>query len=99
MLFPAQSIGVDQPTLHSSAQLSHHGTKSRHLEAKVAECCRINIKCGCPGFSVVGLPATRGGFVTSCFGRVQVCLQDYFQVFKVLADTHAVLMVIAPDLG
>ena len=51
MLFPAQSIGVDQPSLHSSGQLSHHGTKSRRLEAKVAECCRIKIKCGCPGFS------------------------------------------------
>ena len=51
MLFPAQSIGVDQPSFHSSGQLSHHGTKSRRLEAKVAECCRIRIKCGCPGFS------------------------------------------------
>jgi len=50
MLFPAQSIGVDQPSFHSSGQLSHHGTKSRRLEAKVAECCRIRIKCGCPGF-------------------------------------------------
>jgi len=52
MLFPAQSIGVDQPSLHSSGQLSHHGTKSRRLEAKVAECCRVRIKCGCPGFWV-----------------------------------------------
>lgn len=50
MLFPAQSIGVDQPYLHSSGQLSHHGTKSRRLEAKVAEYCRMRIKCGCPGF-------------------------------------------------
>ena len=50
MLFPAQSIGVDQPYLHSSGQLSHHGTKSRRLEAKVAECCRIRIKYGCLGF-------------------------------------------------
>ena len=99
MLFPAQSIGVDQPSLHSSAQLSHHGTRSRRLEAKVAECCRINIKCGCPGLSVVGLPATRGGFITCRFGRLQVCPQDDLQVFKVLTDTHAVLMVIAPDLG
>ena len=48
MLFPTQSIGVDQPSLHSSGQLSHHGTKSRRLEAKVAECCRIRIKCRCP---------------------------------------------------
>ena len=44
MLFPAQSIGVDQPSLHSSGQLSHHGTKSRRLEAKAAECCRIRTK-------------------------------------------------------
>jgi CBS domain-containing protein len=51
MLFPAQSIGVDQSSLHPSGQLSYDGTKSRRLEAKVAGCCRISIKCGCPGFS------------------------------------------------
>jgi len=63
MLFPAQSIGVDQPYLHPSGQLSHHGTKSRRFEAKVTDCCRNRIKCDCPGFSSQNVTFLTDGFL------------------------------------
>ena len=38
MLFPAQSIGLDQPSLHSSGQLSHHTKKGPDTFIRKIKC-------------------------------------------------------------
>ena len=92
MLFPAQSIGVDQPSLHSSGQLSHHGTKSRRLEAKVSECCRIRIKCGCPGFSRPGFSLAVRAF--HHINRVlKECLAYYSATWRHISLTKKTLII------